>query len=191
MSSPTTPRPQYMRRPSLLAHEETHSPLGTRSGALASLIRSRSVQSMHSIAGSYHGHSVSFRAGPDDEETGSMRGSRPQDNDELGKLLMDERRLQQLLHGPQNRGPQNRSMKLIGRSNPRYRWERYWKSKDELKAMKRPMYVWLLMMFLLKVLRMSETDDGTAASTMSEQMTSFSNTCTSTFSWTQQFLMSS
>lgn len=84
-----------------------------------------------------------------------MRGARPQDNDELSKLLMDERRLQQLLQGPQNRGPQARSMKLIGRSNPRYRWERYWKSNEELKAMKKPMYVCLLSeSSLLKVLRM-------------------------------------
>lgn len=56
------------------------------------------------------------------------------DSDELGRLLMDERRLSEILNGPQAR-----SMKLIGRNNPRYQWEQYWKSDDELKAMSKPM----------------------------------------------------
>ncbi|KAK7531333.1 uncharacterized protein J3D65DRAFT_111316 [Phyllosticta citribraziliensis] len=34
--------------------------------------------------------------------------------------------------------PQMRSQRLIGNSNPRYRWEQYWKSEDELKKMKKP-----------------------------------------------------
>jgi hypothetical protein len=34
-----------------------------------------------------------------------------------------------------------RSMRLIGNSNPRYRWHQYWKSEEELKKMKTPMYV--------------------------------------------------
>ncbi|CAM1507130.1 Fc.00g067710.m01.CDS01 [Cosmosporella sp. VM-42] len=131
MSSPTGSRSPMPRRPSLLAQDDVHSPspLGTRSGALANLIRNRSVQSMHSLSGSYGTHAAPFWAGPDDEETGSMRGAR-QDIDELGKLLMDERRLTELLNGPQNR-----SLKLLGRSNPRYRWEQYWKTEEELKAM--------------------------------------------------------
>ena len=59
-----------------------------------------------------------------------MRAVRVQDNEELGKLLMDERRLTQLLNGPQNR-----SLKLLGRSNPRYCWEQYWKTEEQLKDM--------------------------------------------------------
>jgi hypothetical protein len=35
--------------------------------------------------------------------------------------------------------PQMRSMRLIGNSNPRYRWHQYYKSEDELKKMKKPM----------------------------------------------------
>jgi Cation efflux family len=31
--------------------------------------------------------------------------------------------------------PQMRSQRLIGNSNPRYRWEQYWKTEEELKAM--------------------------------------------------------
>ncbi|KAM5356130.1 hypothetical protein ACJ41O_002776 [Fusarium nematophilum] len=138
MSSPGTPRSGHVRRPSLLASEESHNPLGTRSGALQSLIRSRSAQSIHSMAGSLHSHhshpTAVFWSGPDDEETALMHGMRPHDNDELGKLLADERRLTQLLNGPQNR-----SAKLIGRSNPRYRWEQYWKPEEDLGAMPKPL----------------------------------------------------
>lgn len=34
--------------------------------------------------------------------------------------------------------PQMRSMRLIGYSNPRYRWEQYYKPEEELKQMKKP-----------------------------------------------------
>lgn len=34
--------------------------------------------------------------------------------------------------------PQMRSMRLIGNSNPRYQWEKYYKSDEELKKMKKP-----------------------------------------------------
>lgn len=35
--------------------------------------------------------------------------------------------------------PQMRSQRLIGNSNPRYRWERYFKTEDELKEYKKPL----------------------------------------------------
>lgn len=35
--------------------------------------------------------------------------------------------------------PQMRSQRLIGNSNPRYRWEQYWKTDDDLKKMKKPL----------------------------------------------------
>lgn len=34
--------------------------------------------------------------------------------------------------------PQMRSQRLIGNSNPRYKWEKYYKSEEELKRMKKP-----------------------------------------------------
>lgn len=34
--------------------------------------------------------------------------------------------------------PQMRSQRLIGNSNPRYKWEKYYKSEEELKGMKKP-----------------------------------------------------
>ncbi|KAK4224612.1 hypothetical protein QBC38DRAFT_14675 [Podospora fimiseda] len=42
----------------------------------------------------------------------------------------DERRLSALLNSAHMR-----SMRLIGNSSPRYRWERYWKTEEELAAM--------------------------------------------------------
>ncbi|UPK98314.1 hypothetical protein LCI18_009249 [Fusarium solani-melongenae] len=140
MSSPSPSRPSHLRRPSLLSNDESHNPLGTRSGHLQSLIRSRSTQSMQSVTGSLHSYNshhshptAPFWMGPDDEETALLH-VRPHDNDELGRLLSDERRLTQLLNGPQNR-----SAKLIGRSNPRYRWEQYWKPEEELASMSKPL----------------------------------------------------
>jgi divalent metal cation (Fe/Co/Zn/Cd) transporter len=35
--------------------------------------------------------------------------------------------------------PQMRSMRLIGNSNPRYRWQQYFKTEEQLKAMKKPL----------------------------------------------------
>lgn len=93
---------------------------------MASLIRSRSHQS---LTGSWP--PAAHRHVPDDDESAIwMR----HDDEDIERLLRDETRLSQIL-----KGPQVRSMNLIGKSNPRYRWERYWKSEDELKAMKKPM----------------------------------------------------
>jgi hypothetical protein len=36
--------------------------------------------------------------------------------------------------------PRMRSQRLIGNCNPRYRWHQYWKTEEELKQMKKPMY---------------------------------------------------
>jgi len=35
--------------------------------------------------------------------------------------------------------PQMRSQRLIGNSNPRYRWDRYFKTEEELKTYKKPL----------------------------------------------------
>ncbi|KAF4581247.1 cation diffusion facilitator 10 [Ophiocordyceps camponoti-floridani] len=118
MASPVSPKPRPIRRPSLLSLDE-HYPLTTRTGALASLIRNRS--SHQSLAGSWppaHRHHAA-----DDEEA-------RHDDDDIERLLRDGTRLSQIL-----KGPQVRSMNLIGKSNPRYRWDSYWKNDDELKLM--------------------------------------------------------
>ncbi|KAK0760057.1 hypothetical protein N5P37_007136 [Trichoderma harzianum] len=115
-----------------LSHDDSyyHSSLHTRTNTLTSLIRTRSQQSLTSPrpAAPTPRHLV------DDEETGSMRNSWMRNEDEdIERLLRDENRLSQILLGPQAR-----SLKLIGRSNPRYRWEQYWKTKEQLNDMKKP-----------------------------------------------------
>ena len=75
-------------------------------------------------------------------QSGSILGRDSLDDEERPRSLFDdrddlsERRLSSVLNGPQVR-----SLRLIGNSNPRYKWERYWKTEEELKGMKKPMYV--------------------------------------------------
>ena len=126
MTSPAKRPP--VRRPSASSDDGSIANFSIRRGTLASLIRQRSNQT---IGGSYlplTGGNVS-----DDEESAMYRSREAED---IAKLLQDERRLNQLLTGSGDR-----SMGLIGKSNPRYRWESYWKPQSELKGMKKPMYV--------------------------------------------------
>ncbi|TLS27616.1 hypothetical protein PpBr36_05403, partial [Pyricularia pennisetigena] len=88
--------------------------------ALASLIRSR---------GSFT--SLTHPAGPHDEEAGAYADD--VDADEHNRARDHERRLSAILNGPHMR-----SMRLIGKNNPRYQWEKYWKTEEELKQMKKP-----------------------------------------------------
>ncbi|KAK4128302.1 hypothetical protein N657DRAFT_695452 [Parathielavia appendiculata] len=108
MTSPTTPRTSVPRGSFLLLQDEPPlAPMGH--GVLASLIRHR---------------------GREDDET--VSGARPfagdGPEDELPRR--DDRRLSAILNSSGVR-----SMRLIGNSNPRYRWERYWKTEEELAAM--------------------------------------------------------
>ncbi|KAK0628136.1 hypothetical protein B0T17DRAFT_588346 [Bombardia bombarda] len=106
MSSPTYSHSSFRRGSFLLLQDEP--PLAPmRHGALASLIRNRPAASLHNPF-----------SRDDEESVGEWR----QD---------DERRMSALLNGPPMR-----SMRLIGNSNPRYRWERYWKTEGELRSMK-------------------------------------------------------
>ena len=131
MTNPTPTSERFRRpsTPSFLSLTEDRNPLPTRSGALHSLIRSRSQTSLSSFG-------TGYRRPHDDEE--SLLFSRGhwtrEDEEDIGRLLQDEPRLTRLLQGPQAR-----SKNLIGKSNPRYRWERYWKYEDQLKNMSKPL----------------------------------------------------
>ena len=136
--------PQYGRIAKLRGYlplSEDASPMATHgSGTLTSLIKSRSTTSMQTLAR----RPSSLRGGkdtsePDLEESAfgqslSRRITRDVEGDEFRRS--EERRMSAVLLGPQMR-----SQRLIGSSNPRYRWERYWKTEEELQAMKKPMYV--------------------------------------------------
>ncbi|KAJ5192037.1 cation diffusion facilitator 10 [Penicillium cinerascens] len=125
MSSP-------VRRPSFSSNDDAHYhyPLSTHSGTLASLIRSQSQQSLTGLW-----RSPVSRNASDDEESGSAWGlwRLRHENEGIEHLLQDEARLSRIL-----KGPQARSRNLLGKSNPRYCWERYWKHDDQLLAMKKP-----------------------------------------------------
>ncbi|POS88218.1 hypothetical protein EPUL_000798 [Erysiphe pulchra] len=78
---------------------------------------------------------ISYKRGRDptnDEEIVKMTGK---DCDEMRHKYRssEERRLENLLHGSPIR-----SQRLIGHSNLRYEWEKYWKTRDDLKKMRKP-----------------------------------------------------
>ncbi|KAL2072489.1 hypothetical protein VTL71DRAFT_11832 [Oculimacula yallundae] len=115
-----------------LSSEEASNPMVTHGhGTLVSLIKSRSSQSLHTMP--RRGSSVAWNRDPVDDEEAGERRSREFDEGEDYKSL-DERRLSQILNGPQMR-----SQRLIGNSNPRYKWEKYWKTEEQLKTMKKPL----------------------------------------------------
>lgn len=126
------------------------SPLSTHgTGTLNSLIKSRSHTSLQNI----HRRPSSLRGprdGADEEEAiiGSLGAGRRNsrelaDGEDFRRsITSEERRLSVILNGPQMR-----SQRLIGNSNPRYRWEQYWKTEEELKTMKKPMFVLQLLCY--------------------------------------------
>ncbi|KAG6114633.1 hypothetical protein E4U31_002325 [Claviceps sp. LM219 group G6] len=128
MASPSHRQTPTRRPPSLLSLDDNsyHYPLPTRTGTLASLIRSRSQQSLPGSWPPQHRHAS------DEEDAGTWM--RHDEDEAIERLLKDEGRLTRILQGPLAR-----SMNLIGESNPRYRWESYWRSEDDLKTMKKPL----------------------------------------------------
>lgn len=118
-------------------NSEEPSPMATHGqGTLTSLIRTRSSSSLHKSRrpSSFRERRDTYTA-QDDEESGPRlrRNSRGEETENT--RTSDERRLSAVLNGPQMR-----SQRLIGNSNPRYRWEKYWKTEEELKNMTKPVY---------------------------------------------------
>ncbi|KAJ8609979.1 hypothetical protein MRB53_038819 [Persea americana] len=151
-TEPATPRHYRIAnlKGFLPLNEEPHNIL-TRGAALPSLIQSRSSTSIvdlrktagrrrrssfgedlsrsHTVEGRDHGRD---RADSQLFSIGQHHGSIDGD---FGPLLtpgLDQRRLSILMT------PQMRSQRLIGNSNPRYKWQKYYKSEEELKKMKKP-----------------------------------------------------
>jgi len=67
-----------------------------------------------------------------DLELGRQKSFQPVWGDSSSMHGLDDRRMSVLFT------PQMRSQRLIGNSNPRYRWEQYFKTDEELKHMKKP-----------------------------------------------------
>ncbi|KAJ2993074.1 hypothetical protein NUW58_g1953 [Xylaria curta] len=126
-SPPSRRAPSPFQKSSILRQDDHHRP-----GALTQLL-SRSHQSHHNYGSSWRGRIH------DDEEallahSTSSHSHGYADDDEHHRSQADERRLSQIL----NSDPV-RSMRLIGNPNPRYKWERYWKTEEELKELKKPL----------------------------------------------------
>lgn len=145
MSHDESPSSQYGRiaklRGYLPLNYEDASPMATHgSGALTGLIRSRSNTSLHNQP--RRGSVLRGRDAPD-EEAGvgesppriMMRNARESNDAEDDRhSASNERHFSAVLFSSQMR-----SQRLIGNSNPRYRWQRYWKTEQELSKMKKPM----------------------------------------------------
>lgn len=130
--------PKFGRIPQLRGflplNNEDASPMATHGlGTLTALIKNRSSSSlytMHRRASSFRGRDTT-----DEEEIGGSNGGY-RDEEFENFRHNEERRMSAMLNGPQMR-----SQRLIGNSNPRYRWERYWKTEEELKPLKKSLYV--------------------------------------------------
>ncbi|KAJ9157382.1 Cation efflux family protein [Pleurostoma richardsiae] len=151
MASPPPPLPRISswRKGSFALSQEDTAPLAPKGhSALTALIKSRSSVSLLHGLHHHQGHhqpgnqSPHWRIG-DEEEAGGMvaSGEWGTDDEEPALLqlaspqrpgrLAEERRMSAILNGPQMR-----SMRLIGRNNPRYRWQQYWKTEEQLRRMK-------------------------------------------------------
>ncbi|RYO78866.1 hypothetical protein DL766_010307 [Monosporascus sp. MC13-8B] len=126
----------HFRRGSFLLLQDDPPPLVARGqGTLGQLLRrNRSHGSLHKYGSTWRG-AIPQPLLLDDEETGTLHNA---SSNEYGdqrspRSHSEERRLSQVLHGTPMR-----SMRLIGNSNPRYNWAKYWKTEDELRTMKKP-----------------------------------------------------
>lgn len=146
MSSPPT-TPLGYRIPALkgfLPLSEDTS-LSTRGQHLPALIRDRSSKDIHGLArretlrrrssldGSFAPGSV--KPSDDSSDTETLRPGLSSSARSIGER--DDRR--QSTGASALMTPQMRSQRLIGNSNPRYKWGKYWKTEEELKKMKKPM----------------------------------------------------
>jgi cation diffusion facilitator family transporter len=146
METPSTPRRPHYQLGALsgfIPLNEEPSSISTRGQRLPGLIQSRSSASLFTLhrrpiarRGSVHSH---HSADDDDgHETGDDLEVSPMARRRtLIPAELDPRRMSL---GPEIlMTPQMRSMRLIGQSNPRYHWHKYFKTEEELKQMKKPL----------------------------------------------------
>lgn len=122
--------------------------ISTRGQKLPGLIASRSTTNVHALRKDARRRRSSL--GSDDLPRASGENERPNMSDLSpeaqrrmsavggwgGGREADDRRMS--LAASILATPQMRSQRLIGNSNPRYRWERYYKTDEELSKMKKP-----------------------------------------------------
>ncbi|RYP39496.1 hypothetical protein DL767_002230 [Monosporascus sp. MG133] len=134
-SSPSRGHSHFPKGSFLLLQDDLPPLVARGQGALGQLLRrNRSHGSLHKYGSTWRG-AMPQPLPLDDEEAGKLHNA---SNNEYGdqrspRSHSEERRLSQVLHGTPMR-----SMRLIGNSNPRYNWAKYWKTEDELRTMKQP-----------------------------------------------------
>ena len=128
--------------------------ISTRGQSLQGIIQSRSTTSLSALRNrSYLGNRRRSSFGTEELETSRSQDSQQEWENELperqrgvlsssvshwgGGREDDERRRMSTIPASLIT-PQMRSQRLIGNSNPRYRWQQYWKTDEELKKMKKP-----------------------------------------------------
>ncbi|KAI0176430.1 hypothetical protein GGR52DRAFT_361959 [Hypoxylon sp. FL1284] len=127
--------PAFAKGPSLCLQGESPPPISPRGpSALTSLFKTRSYGSLHNYGSTWRGAIPNI---PHDEETALLQpmgyARSDSDDEDHRRSQGDERRLNQLLQSTPVR-----SMRLIGNSNPLYRWSHYWKTEEQLKEMRKP-----------------------------------------------------
>ncbi|KAG8525399.1 uncharacterized protein KY384_009043 [Bacidia gigantensis] len=118
------------------------TPVSTRGQKLPGLIRDRSSVNIQELKkrrqikiedesgnedGDLESNADSFDV-PEDRSPSTKR--KPPTHERRGSGISD---ISQVMHTPQMR-----SMRLIGNTNPRYQWEKYFKTQEELRQMKKP-----------------------------------------------------
>ncbi|KAK0304072.1 hypothetical protein LTR01_007689 [Friedmanniomyces endolithicus] len=118
--------------------------LPSRSQGLPGLISSRSQTNIAALRGQRMRRRKSS-TGDDDLPRRSHESERPKDLEagrrgtynESNEDWMHDRRMSNAAGVLMT--PQMRSQRLIGNSNPRYRWEKYWKKDEDLKKLSKPL----------------------------------------------------
>ncbi|KAI9739609.1 MAG: hypothetical protein M1834_006327 [Cirrosporium novae-zelandiae] len=142
MASPDSPSASY--RPGLNTYiplicgydDYDESVLSTRGQRLPQIIQNRSATNLMHLTHASLGRRQSIQKRASDEEEGlalsaseaRSYGDRDMTNGEISRNTSTPEFLS---------NPQMRSMRLIGNSNPRYQWAKYYKSEEELKKMKK------------------------------------------------------
>lgn len=145
MTDDSSPRPKSYRIGSLrgfLPLSDTSNAFSTRGQKLPSLLQSRSTTNVRDLwAQTQQRRSATPETNEDDESDVERDADGGYDGPSPAKSRQSK--MDRRMSGVSDGGevlmtPQMRSMRLIGSNNPRYQWEQYYKSDEELKTMKKP-----------------------------------------------------
>ncbi|KAK0516795.1 hypothetical protein JMJ35_001398 [Cladonia borealis] len=148
----SSPRPHAYRIGSLQNFLPLSDTFSTRGQKLPSLIQSNSSANIKDLRVQIAAQRRSATPEPEGDQESDIERDAERDADDRSVNHLElrhsksksgkEARRMSMMSGSDGADvlmtPQMRSMRLIGNSNPRYRWEQYYKSPEELKSMKKP-----------------------------------------------------